>query len=128
MTNGHSHPYQMGEPTFNFRGIRSDFSFHFSMKFISANRIALLRRHIWGYSVCLCPIKRTQSLYGLIQELFNYLPSYCVPKMTGLNQELMATCLNTLTSSKQPFISLLDKHLTLTYLQVLISQRKLSHS
>ena len=24
-----------------------------------------LRRHIWGYSVCLCPIKRTPGLYGL---------------------------------------------------------------
>ena len=25
----------------------------------------VLRRHIWGYSVCLCPIKRTSGLYGL---------------------------------------------------------------
>ena len=25
----------------------------------------VLRRRIWGYSVCLCPIKRTPSLYGL---------------------------------------------------------------
>ena len=24
----------------------------------------VLRRHIWGYSVCLCPIKRTPDLYG----------------------------------------------------------------
>ena len=24
-----------------------------------------LRRHILGYSVCLCPIKRTSGLYGL---------------------------------------------------------------
>ena len=38
--------------------------FHFSMKFMSANRIAL-RRYISGYSVCLCPIKRTPGLYGL---------------------------------------------------------------
>ena len=26
----------------------------------------ILQRHIWGYSVCLCPIKRTPGLYGLI--------------------------------------------------------------
>ena len=25
----------------------------------------VLRRLIWGYSVCLCPIKRTSGLYGL---------------------------------------------------------------
>ena len=25
----------------------------------------VLRRHIWSYSVCLCPIKRTLGLYGL---------------------------------------------------------------
>ena len=25
----------------------------------------VLRRHFWGYSVCLCPIKRTPGLYGL---------------------------------------------------------------
>ena len=25
----------------------------------------VLRRHNWGYSVCLCPIKRAPGLYGL---------------------------------------------------------------
>ena len=25
----------------------------------------VLRRHIWGYSVCHCPIKRMPGLYGL---------------------------------------------------------------
>ena len=25
----------------------------------------VLRHHIWGYSVCLCPIKRMPDLYGL---------------------------------------------------------------
>ena len=41
-TNGLSHPYQMDESTFIFRGIRNDFSFlfHFSMKIMLANRIA----------------------------------------------------------------------------------------
>ena len=40
--NGLSHPYQMGESTFIFRGIRNNISFlfHFSMKFMSANRKA----------------------------------------------------------------------------------------
>ena len=39
VTNGLSYPYHLD---FNFRGIRSMFSFlfHFSMKIISANRIA----------------------------------------------------------------------------------------
>ena len=67
--NWFSHPYQLDESTFIYRGIRSDFSFlfHFSMKFMSANIIApdFLRCHIWGYSVCLCPIKRMPALYGL---------------------------------------------------------------
>ena len=42
MTNGLSHPYHLDESTFIYRGIRSDFSFlfHFSMKFLQANRIA----------------------------------------------------------------------------------------
>ena len=42
VTNEFSHHYQLGESTFIFRGIRSDFSFLFlfSMKIILANRIA----------------------------------------------------------------------------------------
>ena len=42
LMNGLSHPNHLDESTFNFRGIRSDFSFifHFSMKIMSANRIA----------------------------------------------------------------------------------------
>ena len=42
MTNGLSHPYHLDESIFIFRGIRSKFSFlfHFSMKIMSANRIA----------------------------------------------------------------------------------------
>ena len=41
MTHRLSDPYQLDESTFVFRGIRSDFSFlfHFSMKFMKANRI-----------------------------------------------------------------------------------------
>ena len=62
--NGFSHHYQLDESTFIFRGVRSDFYFlsDFSMKFQCANRIAtdgtpIMRRHIWGYTVCLCPTK-----------------------------------------------------------------------
>ena len=40
MTNGFLHPYQLDESTSVFRGIGSDFLLHFSMKIISANRIA----------------------------------------------------------------------------------------
>ena len=42
MTNGQSQPYHLDESTFIFRDIRIDFSFLFlfSMKFMSANRIA----------------------------------------------------------------------------------------
>ena len=79
MTNGPLHPYHLDESTLICRDIRSDFFhiffFHFSMKFMIADRIAqdvtprseashlrlFLRRHIWGYSVCLCPIKGSQA-------------------------------------------------------------------
>ena len=42
LTNGFSHCYHLGESTFIFRGVRSDFYFlsHFSMKFLCAYRIA----------------------------------------------------------------------------------------
>ena len=42
VTNGLSHPYHMDESISIFRGVSSIFSFlfHFSMKFLSANRIA----------------------------------------------------------------------------------------
>ena len=42
VTNGFSHPYCLDESTFFLRGIRSKFSFlfNFSVKIMSANRIA----------------------------------------------------------------------------------------
>ena len=41
MTNGRVHHYHLGESTVIYRGIRGDFEFlfHFSMKFLKANRI-----------------------------------------------------------------------------------------
>ena len=41
VTNGLSHPYHLDEPIFVLRDISGNFSilFHFSMKFMSANRI-----------------------------------------------------------------------------------------
>ena len=42
LTNGFSHHYHLGESTFILGGHRCDFKilFHFSMKFLKANRIA----------------------------------------------------------------------------------------
>ena len=41
LTNGFSHHNHLGESTFSFRGVMSDFFFlSFSMKFLCANRIA----------------------------------------------------------------------------------------
>ena len=80
VTNGLPHPYHLDESTFLSRGIRSNFSFlfHFSMKFMSAKRIALdgtprsaASPVIWGYSVCLCPIKRTPGLYLVFKSSFD---------------------------------------------------------
>ena len=67
LTNGVSHHYQLDESTFNFWCVRSDFYFLslFSLKLLCANRIAPDGRHIWGYSVCLCPIKRTPGVNEL---------------------------------------------------------------
>ena len=46
MTNGHH--YHLGESTVIYRGIRGDFEFlfHFSMKFLKANRIASAASHL----------------------------------------------------------------------------------
>ena len=68
VTNGLSLLYHLDESIFRFRGIRS-ISF-FIENYVSKQKsprcdAAFLRRHIWGYSVCLCPIKRTPGLYGL---------------------------------------------------------------
>ena len=43
LANGFPHHNQLGEFTFIFMGVRSDFNFqsHFSMNFLCANRIAL---------------------------------------------------------------------------------------
>ena len=41
LMNGFSHHYHLDESTFIFRGVRSDFSLIFSMKFLCAKRIAL---------------------------------------------------------------------------------------
>ena len=71
VTYGFFHPYHLDESTFILRDVRSNFSFlfHFSMKFMSAKRIApdgtlRLWRHIWAYSVCLCPIKGRRAYMG----------------------------------------------------------------
>ena len=66
-------PYHLDESTFISRdvGRNVSFLFHFSVKFVKANRIAPdgTPRHIWGYFVSLCPIKMTPSQYGLIEAV-----------------------------------------------------------
>ena len=72
MANGFSHPYHLDEYTFIFRGIRSDFPFlfHFSMKFMKANRIApdgtprFAASHL-ELSCLPMSHKKTPGLYGL---------------------------------------------------------------
>ena len=73
VTNGFSHPYHLDEFIFTFRDIRNIFSFYFIFDENNVSKqnnprcdAAFLRRHIWGYSVCLCPIKRTRGLHGLM--------------------------------------------------------------
>ena len=72
VTNGLSHPYHLDESTFVFRGVESNvsLSFLFSMKFMSASRIAADGMQHFAAShlglFCL-PMshKRTPGLYGL---------------------------------------------------------------
>ena len=77
MKNELAHHYHLYKSTVIFRGIRNDFDilFRCSMKLLYANIIAqdrhhILQRHIWGYTVCLCPIKRMACLYELRKDFF----------------------------------------------------------
>ena len=94
VTNGFfSHPYHLGESIFIFRCIWGDFSFlfHFSMKNTVANKIAPdVTPRFAGYSVFLCPIKRTLVLYGLMgfneyQYELETLPKMTVPDSQSEN-------------------------------------------
>ena len=52
----------------------------------------VLRRHIWGYTVCLCPIKRTPGLYELNPIVINVMAtgSYNIDiHVNGPQQEKM---------------------------------------
>ena len=73
MTNGHSNPFHLNHFTVIFMGIRSNISllFHFSMKFMQANIIAIdgTPRFAASHLGLLClpkSHKRTPGLYGLI--------------------------------------------------------------
>ena len=60
MRNGLSHPYHSEESIFILRGFRSDFffiSFFTEIYKQTVNRRGKTWRPIWGYSVCLCPIR-----------------------------------------------------------------------
>ena len=66
VTNGLSHPYHLDEPTSIFGGIGIIFDHDLRKQNSPRLNAAFLRRRpIWGYFVCLCPIKRTTGLYGL---------------------------------------------------------------
>ena len=59
MTNGLSHPSHLDESNVIFKGTRCDFSFFDENYFSKQNN---LRWDIWGYSVCICPIKKDARL------------------------------------------------------------------
>ena len=70
VTNGISHPYHLDESTFIFTSIGSIFISFYLMKTFDENHISkqnspVLRCHIWGFSVCLRPIKGRQAYMGL---------------------------------------------------------------
>ena len=73
VTDGFSYPYEMDESTSIFRGIGSNFSFsfHFSMKIISANRIApngtprSAASHLGLFCLPMSHKKDAIGLYGL---------------------------------------------------------------
>ena len=66
LTNGLPHPYHLYESILIFRGTGCKFSFFGEQN--SPSRESHLRRHIWDYSGCQCPIKGTPGLYGLMQR------------------------------------------------------------
>ena len=78
VTNGLSHPYHLDEPTF-ILGTSGVFFFIY-ISFIHKIHVSkhknphmgrpVSQRHIWGYSVYLCPIKRTPGLYELMMCIF----------------------------------------------------------
>ena len=72
LTNGFSHCYHLGDPTSVLRGIVHVCDFLKFYSIFNENSLSkqnrprwdccVLRRHKWGYSVCLCPIKGTLGL------------------------------------------------------------------
>ena len=72
VTNGLSHPYQMDESIFIIKGSGCDFSFlfHFSMKFMSENRIApdgtprFVVSHLWLFCLPMSNKKGRRAYMG----------------------------------------------------------------
>ena len=64
MTNGIAHHYHLGESTFILEASGVIF---FSKQTVWPKMET--PRHIWGYTVCLCPMKRMPGLYELIVAL-----------------------------------------------------------
>ena len=63
VTNGLSHPYHLDESTFSFRGIGN--IIFISISFFDEIHVSKQNSPRWNAAFCLCPIKRTQGLYGL---------------------------------------------------------------
>ena len=57
-----AHRYHFGEST-SFLGTSGVFNLIFAITFKHTDSV--LRHHIWGYAVCLCPTKRMPYLFGL---------------------------------------------------------------
>ena len=74
MTNGIAHPYQLEQSISVLRDVMFGGIFHFyssfDRKLCKQTVESLIRRHIlwrliWVCTVCLCPTKSAQGIYGL---------------------------------------------------------------
>ena len=76
VTNGFSHPYHLYVSIFIFRGIRSDFSFlfHFSMKIMSAHRIAPDGTPCFAILFANVPPKGCRAYMSLVMRK----PAFCI--------------------------------------------------
>ena len=84
LTNGFSHRYHLGESTFIFRDVRSDFKFlsHFLIKFFQANRIApdgTPRSAASHLGLCCLPMSHKTDTSPLSLKPHRFCISYPIP-------------------------------------------------
>ena len=95
LTNGLSHHYHLGEATFVLGaqlGVILNFYLIFRCNFSTQTKSPqmgrrVLRRHIWDYSVCLCPIKGTPGLNELRWQMLK--TEFHVMLLIGTGQEVV---------------------------------------